>query len=90
LLCYKRDFGEEIEETYVYDNKMEFPADFRDWVGFLEDLYCYDSKSYNKCVFTVEKRVVSLYDHSLVWCPGHKRIAPLSDFHGSRKRRLKD
>jgi hypothetical protein len=27
----------------------------------------------------------------LVWCPGQtKRIAPLSFFHGCRKRRLKD
>jgi hypothetical protein len=27
----------------------------------------------------------------LVWCPGqNKRIAPLSFFHGCRKRRLKD
>jgi hypothetical protein len=26
----------------------------------------------------------------LVWCPGQKRIAPLSFFHGCRKRQLKD
>jgi hypothetical protein len=43
-----------------------------------------------------KQRISSISDNirlsiSLVWCPGlNKKIAPLSFFHGCRKRRLKD
>jgi hypothetical protein len=42
-------------------------------------------------IMSADTRICTVNSTGFVWCPGqNKRIAPLSFFHGCRKRRLKD